>query len=253
MSESTQTLQADLCYVKRCSCVVFSIKQEEGFRHTWKFNTKSHLRYRCPEPFNFQQESDIFPIRLNFLSVQFAVLLAIIFILEIAAGALAYAYRGKVSLILYSSRLTNICRAPLLHDPTCTQIAPLNIWFTCRIDVKVNNSLQRRWHTYCMVHKNLSVCKIMEARCTAYAKRLSLKHVSNFIWGEHPQKACKYCKRRASTIWEQHFSILLNRLMVVKVLLECAIHFSILLVRIPKFLYANVSSICVRCTHLLRS
>jgi len=30
-------------------------------------------------------------------SFQFAVLLAIIFILEIAAGALAYAYRGKVS------------------------------------------------------------------------------------------------------------------------------------------------------------
>ena len=26
MSESTQTLQANLCYVKRCSCVVFSLK-----------------------------------------------------------------------------------------------------------------------------------------------------------------------------------------------------------------------------------
>ena len=40
---------------------------------------------------------------------------------------------------------------------------------------------------------------------------------------------------------------------VVKVLLKCAIHLSISLVRISEFLYANFSSTCVRCTHLLKS
>ena len=36
-------------------------------------------------------------MQILLLSFQFAVLLAIIFILEIAAGALAYAYKDKVS------------------------------------------------------------------------------------------------------------------------------------------------------------
>ena len=48
-----------------------------------------------------------------------------------------------------------------------------------------------------------------------------------------------YCERKAH--------------IVVKVLLKCAIRFSILLVRISKFLYANFSSIYVRCAHLLKS
>ena len=37
MSESSQTSQADLCYVKRCSCVVFPWKHREK---TWQTGTK---------------------------------------------------------------------------------------------------------------------------------------------------------------------------------------------------------------------
>ena len=43
MSESTQTSRADLCDVKRCSCVVFPWKQEEK---TWQ----TGLKFSLPTP-----------------------------------------------------------------------------------------------------------------------------------------------------------------------------------------------------------
>ena len=43
MSESTQTLQADLCYVKRCSCVVFSLKRRGVGERTLGLFVKSFL------------------------------------------------------------------------------------------------------------------------------------------------------------------------------------------------------------------
>ena len=61
------------------------------------------------------------------------------------------------------------------------------------------------------------------------------------------------CERKACIICKQHFSISRNHLMVVKVLLKCAIRFSISLVHISEFLYANLSFTCIRCVHLLKN
>ena len=72
----------------------------------------------------------------------------------------------------------------------------------------------------------------MEMMRTTYAKSgIRSQHVSNYTWGKR--------SRKARIVWEQHFSIPLNRVMVVKVLLKCSIHFSISLVRISEFLYEN--------------
>ena len=65
-------------------------------------------------------------------------------------------------------------------------------------------------------------------------------------------KARDCCKSKARIVYEQHFSISLNRLIVVKALLKCAICFSISLVLISEFVYATFSPTCVRCTHLLK-
>ena len=43
MSGSTQTLQADLCYVKRCSCVVFSLK-------AWRKDKQAQKSTPTPPP-----------------------------------------------------------------------------------------------------------------------------------------------------------------------------------------------------------
>ena len=74
-------------------------------------------------------------------------------------------------------------------------------------------------------HKNLAVYKIMEAMRTAYAKSgIQSQHVSNYTWGKQSRKARKYREMEARVVCE-HFNISLNRLMVVKVLLKCAIRF----------------------------
>ena len=78
--------------------------------------------------------------------------------------------------------------------------------------------------------------------------RLKL-HMTQNDHGRHANIVKGKCEHFIS----EHFSISLNRLMLVKVLLKCAIRFSILLVGISEFLYANFSFTCVRCTHLFKS
>ena len=95
-------------------------------------------------------------------------------------------------------------------------------------------------------HKTLAVRKIMEVMRAAYAK--------SGIRSPHASEGAQVlCEREARIVCEQLFSVSLNRLMVVKVLLKCPIRFSISLVRISEFPFANFSSTCKRCTHLLKS
>ena len=77
-------------------------------------------------------------------------------------------------------------------------------------------------------HKNPAVRKIREVMRTAYAKRgIRSQHASNYTWGKRSRTAHEYCERKTRIVCEQHFSISLNRLMVVKVLLKCAIRLSV--------------------------
>ena len=95
-------------------------------------------------------------------------------------------------------------------------------------------------------HKNLAVRKIREAMHTAYAKRRSQSQTTQ---GKRSRNACEYCKRKVLIICEQHSSISLTCVIVAKVLLKRTIHFA---PSLSKFLYANFSSTCVGCTHLLK-
>ena len=78
----------------------------------------------------------------------------------------------------------------------------------------------------------------------AFENGIRSQDVSNYTWGKRSRKAREHRVRNARIVCE-HFSISLNCLMVVKVLLKCAIRFSIL--------YANFSFTCVRCTQILKS
>ena len=81
--------------------------------------------------------------------------------------------------------------------------------------------------------------------CVEYTKswKWCIKHMqkagfslktSQTTRGKWSWKAHEYCERKALIVCEQHFSILLNCLVVVKVLLKCAIRFLILFVHISK-------------------
>ena len=97
-----------------------------------------------------------------------------------------------------------------------------------------------------ITHKNLAVRRILGVMRTTHAKSGSRsQHVPNYTLGKRSRTW--HGEREASIVCEQHFSISVNGWTGVKVLLKCAIRFSILLVRISGFLYANVSSTCVRC------
>ena len=70
-------------------------------------------------------------------------------------------------------------------------------------------------------HKNIAICKIMEAMHIAYTK--------SGTQSQHPPKLHMRLTITEGTwvLWKESFSISLNHLMVVKVLLKCAIRFSI--------------------------
>ena len=64
-------------------------------------------------------------------------------------------------------------------------------------------------------HKNLAVRKLMEVIVTVYTKSGFSLTTSQTARGRRSQKADKYRERKAHIVCEQHFSISLNRLMVV--------------------------------------
>ena len=100
-------------------------------------------------------------------------------------------------------------------------------------------------------HKNLTVRKIMEVLRTAYAKirdsvSTRLKLHTRLTIMEH----MRVRERKARIVCEEHY-ISLNLKGAFEMRQSFLYFFS--LVRISEFLYANFSSTCVRCTHLLKS
>ena len=107
-------------------------------------------------------------------------------------------------------------------------------------------------------HKNVyAVRTIMEAIRTAYAQnRTWFPHVSNYTWGKRSRKAREYCERKARIVCEEliYFAESFDE-PGDKGALEMRhsfLYFSSLL-RISAFLYANMSSTCVTCGHILKS
>ena len=81
----------------------------------------------------------------------------------------------------------------------------------------------------------------MEAMCTAYMKsRPQSQHISNKTWGKWSQPAPEYREGKVHTVyfWNASFVYLLY-------------FFSF--VCISEFLYANYSSTCVGCMHIVKS
>ena len=80
-----------------------------------------------------------------------------------------------------------------------------------------------------LTHKNLAICKIMDAMCTAYAKcRTQSEHISNWVEAnDHGRHASIVKGKHALFVNSILFSwnCLMN--LVVKVLLKCVIHFFI--------------------------
>ena len=94
-------------------------------------------------------------------------------------------------------------------------------------------------------HKNLAVPKTMEVMRNSVCRAGLSLSTSQTTRGKRSWKAHKFCERKLCIICKHYFSILLNCLMVVKVLLECVICFSMLV------LYGCISKFCVQISRLL--
>ena len=72
------------------------------------------------------------------------------------------------------------------------------------------------------MHENLAVPKIMEVMRTEYTKSgIQSQHTSNYTRQTMTEGTQVRCERKACIVCEEHFSVSLNRLMLVKVVLVC--------------------------------
>ena len=84
--------------------------------------------------------------------------------------------------------------------------------------IKFTFSIMAQMSAY-STHTNLAVHKSMKVMRTAYAKSgVQSQHILNYTRQTIMEGMPEYCERKASIVSKQHFSNLLNLLMVAKVL-----------------------------------
>ena len=148
---------------------------------------------------------------------------------------------------------------PILTSSLIHFLFSLGGWENVLLELRserVDTFIPKQWSAVALthvsvysMHKNLAVCKIMEAMHTAYCKKKKRDSVSAHL-KQNMKQHTRVCESNAHIVCEEHLHSLNSRGALE---MRHLFLYFFLLVHIYEFLYVNFSPTCVWCMHLLKS